>query len=334
MDNIYLGNTEITEADLLGSLLNRHPAPSSLVLTAASDVQIDLSWTLGSGAVPHRIYISTDNVTFTEKGTVLAGVNTYSATGLNNYTRYYFKVVAYSGSIESDPATADTYTLYSIMLDKIGTGLDETSFSYLTLSANITLVATGTVKFVVSGSEESTITLTSGSSKSFVCKVNNGSGKIIFSDITKLTTWGVPNVGGGLISGINAATLTVDVSKMVSLTKTQIGSSLGIVTLNGRYANTLTSLILTSSGVHYANFDFTGNSNIDVLSLQNWRTDKISSAIMLTILDQLTNRAGSLPSTITINDYADYASPPQSVVDAVAALKTAKPNVTTVNLGF
>ena len=54
---------------------------------------------------------------------------------------------------------------------------------------------------------------------------------------------------------------------------------------------------------------------------------------MVTLLTQLTNRTGSLPATITINDYADFASPPQSVTDAVAALKTAKPNVTTVNLG-
>ncbi len=68
------------------------------------------------------------------------------------------------------------------------------------------------------------------------------------------------------------------------------------------------------------------------LTLINYRVGKMSSADILTLLDSLTNRAGSLPATITINDYADYASPPQTVVDAVAALKTAK-SITTVNLG-
>ena len=53
---------------------------------------------------------------------------------------------------------------------------------------------------------------------------------------------------------------------------------------------------------------------------------------MVTLLTNLTNRAGTLPATMTINDYADYAAPPQSVINAVAALKAAK-SITTVNLG-
>jgi len=58
----------------------------------------------------------------------------------------------------------------------------------------------------------------------------------------------------------------------------------------------------------------------------------MSSADMVTLLTQLTNRTGTLPATITINDYADYASPPSEVTDAVATLKTTK-SITTVNLG-
>jgi hypothetical protein len=53
---------------------------------------------------------------------------------------------------------------------------------------------------------------------------------------------------------------------------------------------------------------------------------------MVTILTSLTNRVGNLPSTVTINDYADYASPPAEVTTAVATLKSAK-SITTVNLG-
>ncbi len=59
----------------------------------------------------------------------------------------------------------------------------------------------------------------------------------------------------------------------------------------------------------------------------------MSSADMITLLTSMTNRVGDLPNVITINDYADYASPPSGVTDAVAALKVAKANITTVNLG-
>jgi hypothetical protein len=68
------------------------------------------------------------------------------------------------------------------------------------------------------------------------------------------------------------------------------------------------------------------------LTLTNYRIAKMSSADMVTLLTQMTNRTGTLPATITINDYADYASPPTEVTNAVAALKAAK-SITTVSLG-
>ena len=96
--------------------------------------------------------------------------------------------------------------------------------------------------------------------------------------------------------------------------------------------NKLTILNLNSATINYTNLDFSGTSNISVFTLAKWRTSKISSADMITLLTSLTNRIGTLPATITINDYVDYASPPQAVTDAVATLKTTK-SITTVNLG-
>ena len=78
--------------------------------------------------------------------------------------------------------------------------------------------------------------------------------------------------------------------------------------------------------------DIGNNGNITSLSLSNYRIAKMSSADMVTLLTQMTNRTGTLPATITINDYADYASPPSQVTTAVATLKSTK-SVTTVNLG-
>jgi peptidoglycan/xylan/chitin deacetylase (PgdA/CDA1 family) len=93
----------------IGSELNVLVAPTLLELTVASDVQINLAWTVnGTAQTGHRIYISTDNITFTEKGTVLGLTATYNATGLTPYTRYYFKVVAYKGGAESESTNIAT----------------------------------------------------------------------------------------------------------------------------------------------------------------------------------------------------------------------------------
>lgn len=90
---------------------------------------------------------------------------------------------------------------------------------------------------------------------------------------------------------------------------------------------------LAISGGEWLGLDIPGSSNITSLNLNNFRNTKMSSSDMVTLLTNLKNRAGGLPNSITINEYADYASPPQSVTDAVAALKLVKTNVTTVTLG-
>lgn len=72
--------------------------PSSLVLTVLSDTSIKLDWTIGStNQDGHEIYISTDNVTFTLKGTVTGTTSTYNAESLTAGTLYYFKVRAFKG---------------------------------------------------------------------------------------------------------------------------------------------------------------------------------------------------------------------------------------------
>jgi lysophospholipase L1-like esterase len=77
-------------------------APSALILTVVDDTTIKLDWTNGSTNEDGlRIYISTDGVTFTEKGTVTGATATYNAEGLTAGTLYYFYVVAYKGGLES-----------------------------------------------------------------------------------------------------------------------------------------------------------------------------------------------------------------------------------------
>jgi len=96
--------------------------------------------------------------------------------------------------------------------------------------------------------------------------------------------------------------------------------------------NTLNYLRLNGNNLNWTGLSVGSGSNIGTFLLQNYRAAKMSSADMVTFLTQLTNRTGRLPTTITINDYADYASPPAEVVAAVNALKLAK-SITTVTLG-
>lgn len=94
------------------SVLAPNGSPSALTLTVNDDTKITLNWTIGStNHDGHRIYISTDGVTFTENSTVFGAIATKQVTGLTARTLYYFYVVAYKASIESSASnTVNAYT--------------------------------------------------------------------------------------------------------------------------------------------------------------------------------------------------------------------------------
>ena len=82
-----------------------------LITEVVSDTRIDLFWRDGVDAPDGlRIYISTDNISFTEKGSANYGDETFSATGLTPNTLYYFKLVSYKGTKESNPKTSSART--------------------------------------------------------------------------------------------------------------------------------------------------------------------------------------------------------------------------------
>jgi hypothetical protein len=87
------------------SAVNPFPSgtePTMISALAFSDTRIDITWVDNStNEDGFRIYISTDNITYSVKGTVGVGVTAYSATGLIANTYYYFEVVAYKGATES-----------------------------------------------------------------------------------------------------------------------------------------------------------------------------------------------------------------------------------------
>jgi hypothetical protein len=85
--------------------------PSNLVAKVISGTQINLIWDDGLVAASGiRIYISTDNITFNLKGTAEFGTELYSATGLTTGILYYFYIVAYNGTNESDASNVVSAT--------------------------------------------------------------------------------------------------------------------------------------------------------------------------------------------------------------------------------
>lgn len=70
--------------------------PSALVLTALSPTSIKVDWTnAGTGFDGHSVEISTDGANYSEVDTVVVGSNSYTDTGLDSGTLYYYRVRAY-----------------------------------------------------------------------------------------------------------------------------------------------------------------------------------------------------------------------------------------------
>ena len=116
----------ISAIEAISGSLAPNGAPSALILTVVDDTTIKLDWTDGStNHDGHRIYISTDGVTFTEKGTVTGAITTYNAESLTAGTLYYFYIKAYKGDLES--AATDTENATTVYVPVFETDFVERS---------------------------------------------------------------------------------------------------------------------------------------------------------------------------------------------------------------
>jgi hypothetical protein len=251
-----------------------------------------------------------------------------------------------------------------------GTGSGVSTLS-LTVSSNITLSLEGNARFYTDSAgttgESTTWLVTTGGTRTIYLKNTSGTSKMRFSDVTKVTQingWGSATNASFLNTDLSKlinctrlaitgnANLTGTIQSLVTIIN--FNSENLYYTNNGNLPVGLTALVCVGSNIAITNTqkipslvsnltiagikidlntsDFSGTGNITSFSLSNWRTSKISSTEMKAIITSLTNRVGTLPATVTINDYADYASPPTDVTNAVALLKSTK-SITTVNLG-
>ena len=100
--------------------------PTLLNVTSQTDTTIDFAWTAGTDEPEgYKLQVSSDGVTYTDKTTVAGNVTTAQATGLTAGVLYYFKVVAYSGTNESDPTNIyDTRFKITVDTTKAGSAAD------------------------------------------------------------------------------------------------------------------------------------------------------------------------------------------------------------------
>ena len=372
-------------------------APTGLAATVVSDSQIDLSWDAVEGATSYKVYYGTDGVTFPYSTT--STTNSKNVTGLNAYTRYYFKISALNGTLEGDASdSVNDWTAWKGVLTSTGDGSGVSTIRLYFQTTNVVATLDGTGKFYSDSGgttdESSTYTFVAGDLRTRYLKVPSGTSNLLIFAKGNWLKFG-DNIPSGWESSTNAASLAFTLTGMPVMTHLRItgtstitdalptgltflhfygnsiawtyngalptgltylyfhGASIawtyngalptGLTylrlhgasiawTYNGALPTGLTYLVLSGNSIAWTGLDIGNNGNITSFNLINYRITKMSSADMVTLLTQMKNRTGSLPATVTINDYADYASPPSEVTDAVAALKAAK-SITTVNLG-
>ena len=289
------------------------------------------------------------------------GAISSNLTGLDQNSTYHFRIKAVnSDGIKYSNDNIQTTTNIRFLIPVIGrTGITPSSGSLqITCSSNVTPTTTGGVTISTTRSADYDNTLHTIT----VNCANDSSGTIIFPDRSKVVSLGnhrgiyAPNIG--VYSGNNTTSplLNFDIDDIPQSVQKILIQQNTLITINGTIDlwSELTYIVLDNDGVTWSNasnlsgqlnrisfkssnLNYTGlginsASNVVVFELLKYRLTKMSSADMVIMLTQLTNRTGTLPETIVINDYADYASPPIAVTNAVAALKAAK-SITTINLG-
>ena len=328
-------------------------APTGLAATVVSDSQIDLSWDAVEGATSYKVYYGTDGVTFPYSTT--STTNSKNVTGLNAYTRYYFKISALNGTLEGDASdSVNDWTAWKGVLTSTGDGSGVSAIRLYFQTTNVVATLDGTGKFYSDSGgttdESSTYTFVAGDLRTRYLKVPSGTSNLLIFAKGNWLKFG-DNISSGWESSTNAASLAFTLTGMPVMTHLRITGTSTITdalptgltflhfygasiawTYNGALPTGLTYLYFNGNSIAWTGLDIGNNGNITSFNLINYRITKMSSADMVTLLTQMKNRTGSLPATVTINDYADYASPPSEVTDAVAALKAAK-SITTVNLG-
>lgn len=243
-------------------------APTNLIATQISNSAIDLSWTAGVGALSYKIYRNTVDSSWDALIPITTGETeiTYSDSGLNSYTTYYYKVKSTNTFSDSGFSTvASDTTFIDIPIGLISTAI---SSSQINLSWTIvvgadsyniyrdsSLISTGQISISYSDSG-----LSASTSYSYTVSAVNTDGETSQSIAASTTTLAEGGGGGGAIP-ISPIPLEVDLEKSLIINNGDI------------YTNSL-EVILTLSVKNASQMAISNYSNFTGISWESYQTTK------------------------------------------------------------
>jgi len=222
--------------------------------------------------------------------------------------------------------------IYSMLLTSTGTGVGVSTLK-MTVSDDIIVTLGDNAKFYSdsggTADESSTWSLTAGGLRIIYLKCTTGTATMKFSDVTKVTSW------GEWISSTNAASISGDISRFISLTylnawgsNTISGNITGLTSLTYLLiggSNTITGSIAGLTSLTYLNIRGSSavSGSIAGLTLLTYLyitgSSTVSGSIATNVLDELTDcyllpcgmvdyTAGQIwpDIRVTINPFAGY----------------------------
>ena len=81
---------------------------------------------------------------------------------------------------------------------------------------------------------------------------------------------------------------------------------------------------LLGNNINWTGLNIGNNGNLSTLYLYNYRIAKMTDSDLVTLLNQMASRTGSLPASASISDLANPTSTDGAVVAALANLQTVK----------
>jgi len=203
-------------------------APATPTGLAASNIttsQITVTWSNVGGETAFKVYRSTDGTTFSVIATLGTNVLTYTNTGLNASTKYYYKVGASNAGGEADSAAIAATTSAAVSSGVTFATKNMTSFTELVITGStaadtISLSQSGGTLTVVANGQTTTYSMTLGDIKLYG---GGGNDILTVNSSVNIATLIYGGDGSDTIKALGSAKMTI----------VTIGSGTNTVTGNG-----------------------------------------------------------------------------------------------------
>ena len=200
-------------------------APTGLAASNVTTSQITLAWGNVGGETAFKVYRSTDGTTFSVIATLGTNVLTYTNTGLNASTKYYYKVGASNAGGEADSAAIAATTSAAVSSGVTFATKNMTSFTELVITGStaadtISLSQSGGTLTVVANGQTTTYSMTLGDIKLYG---GGGNDILTVNSSVNIATLIYGGDGSDTIKALGSAKMTI----------VTIGSGTNTVTGNG-----------------------------------------------------------------------------------------------------